>query len=418
MKAKRSMRQTPSPKLKQKLTLVYAVTGIAIIILVGIGIFIYLNLGNNTDSKAARTSSGYTSQGTGKWSDASSWIKGQDNMSDTPGDNVNTGFVDIKSFITSDNSLVISGSTLMTVYDTLWVNGDLTVSSTADLVIEPNGVLIVLGTFYTGGTSITNNGGKVVTYNVDASGTSDINNNSDFYVLGDITNSNNTTFNGVKDEPANSNFGNEMQLMSSDPELYSFVHGTGTLPIKLAYFTVKMQNRQVDIAWETDMEESNDYFTIERSTDGKQFKEIATVPGAGNSSTKRSYTYTDKSPLSGTSYYRLKQTDYDKHFTYFSIQAVTNQAQDIFANVLTIETVAPNPFMNNFFMSYSLPADGSVEVRLMNMQGSIVVSETIEGFEGQNQYEFYDRNGLKNGTYLLSITHNSVTSRVVRLIKR
>ena len=55
---------------------------------------------------------------------------------------------------------------------------------------------------------------------------------------------------------------------------------------------------------------------MERSADGIHFKSVGTLPGAGNSQLYQRYELKDDSPLSGTSYYRLKQTDFNGEFTY------------------------------------------------------------------------------------------------------
>ena len=45
------------------------------------------------------------------------------------------------------------------------------------------------------------------------------------------------------------------------------------------------------------------------------FEPVGTVAGAGNSNTALHYQLTDDEPLPGTSYYRLKQTDFDGQHT-------------------------------------------------------------------------------------------------------
>ena len=63
--------------------------------------------------------------------------------------------------------------------------------------------------------------------------------------------------------------------------------------------------------WSTASERNNDYFTIERSASGQDFEEVARVDGAGNSVSTVNYTDRDPWPLPGTSFYRLRQTDFD-----------------------------------------------------------------------------------------------------------
>jgi hypothetical protein len=83
------------------------------------------------------------------------------------------------------------------------------------------------------------------------------------------------------------------------------------LPIELLNFTATPTGNTVQVDWSTASERFNDHFTVERSADVLTWESVATVPGAGNSTQLLHYSTVDASPLSGTSYYRLAQTDYD-----------------------------------------------------------------------------------------------------------
>jgi hypothetical protein len=97
------------------------------------------------------------------------------------------------------------------------------------------------------------------------------------------------------------------------------------LPIELISFEAKMNtNKQVDIFWATASELNNDFFTIERSADGVNWEIVTTATGAGNSIYRIDYAAYDSRPLSGISYYRLKQTDFDGAFEYSNIVSVFN----------------------------------------------------------------------------------------------
>ncbi|PCI95793.1 MAG: hypothetical protein COB15_11780 [Flavobacteriales bacterium] len=96
----------------------------------------------------------------------------------------------------------------------------------------------------------------------------------------------------------------------------------GPLPVELISFEANINDDKVDIKWVTASEINNDYFTIERSIDGKDWAEIMTVNGAGNSNQLREYFDIDYDPIKGISYYRLKQTDFDGKYEFFNIVPV------------------------------------------------------------------------------------------------
>ena len=97
---------------------------------------------------------------------------------------------------------------------------------------------------------------------------------------------------------------------------------SGPLPIKLVSFEANFNTDKVDLRWITSSEINNDFFTIERSSDLKNWAVVSTIKGAGNSNINIEYFEVDYSPIQGVSYYRLKQTDYDGNFEYFNIVPV------------------------------------------------------------------------------------------------
>ncbi len=118
------------------------------------------------------------------------------------------------------------------------------------------------------------------------------------------------------------------------------------LPIELTSFSCSNVNRNTNgLSWTTASESNNDYFAIERSSNGVEFSQIAKVNGAGNSLTTLNYNYNDVNPISGLSYYRLKQVDFNGKFSYSEICSVTNNGD---GNV----SFYPNPVRTNLTIDY------------------------------------------------------------------
>lgn len=65
------------------------------------------------------------------------------------------------------------------------------------------------------------------------------------------------------------------------------------------------------IEWSTASEYNSSHFIVERSTDGIEYKLVATVPSVGTTTLQSNYRAIDMSPLEGVAYYRLTQYDYD-----------------------------------------------------------------------------------------------------------
>jgi hypothetical protein len=100
----------------------------------------------------------------------------------------------------------------------------------------------------------------------------------------------------------------------------------GTLPIELLSFAGYVNSDGFNLLeWVTATELNNNYFTIERSTDGIEWVECSTITAAGNSTSPLRYTYRDYNyNVDADNYYRLSQTDFNGHREYFSIIVIEN----------------------------------------------------------------------------------------------
>ena len=120
--------------------------------------------------------------------------------------------------------------------------------------------------------------------------------------------------------------------------------GINPLPIDLISFDAKLNDNQVDLTWITSSEINNDYFTVERSKNGFDWEAINKIKGAGNSNNTLKYLDIDKQPLTGVSYYRLKQTDFNGDYSYSDIKTVVFNKEKVI-------TVYPNPVKDNLVIS-------------------------------------------------------------------
>lgn len=99
------------------------------------------------------------------------------------------------------------------------------------------------------------------------------------------------------------------------------------LPVDFIQFTASKQGENVKLNWLTASEKNNDYYTIEKSVDGIEFEEIGNVKGSNNSNQVISYLYLDNNVNENLLYYRIKQTDFDKKFSYSNIISIKLENQ-------------------------------------------------------------------------------------------
>lgn len=150
-----------------------------------------------------------------------------------------------------------------------------------------------------------------------------------------------------------------------------FAIGTNTapLPIEFLNFTVIPLTSEVQLDWSTASESNNDYFTIERSINGFLFESIGTVSGAGNSVSVLKYKYDDTDPFNGTSYYRLKQTDFDGKTSYSTMVAITFNQQNH-------DNLYPNPAKEFIYIPIEKLSAASL-IRIYNSKGYNLYSKEI-----------------------------------------
>jgi hypothetical protein len=186
--------------------------------------------------------------------------------------------------------------------------------------------------------------------------------------------------------------------------LYSFSDFTGNgngspLPISLINFDVKPILENVELTWTTASETNNDFFTIERSKDGINFKAFGEIDGAGNSNTILNYKLMDYAPYEGLSYYRLKQTDFDGKFEYSDIKSVN------FAKPLEGQnwSVYPNPSsLNGIYIITEKTESDNINLSLTDVTGKLVYTEKIAvDQKGSNQFISFEN--VNTGIYYLTI---------------
>lgn len=113
------------------------------------------------------------------------------------------------------------------------------------------------------------------------------------------------------------------------------------LPISLESFSGRVEGGDAYLKWTTVSELNNDFFTLERSWNGKSFSPVGDIiKGAGTTKIRQYYEVVDLSAPYGKIYYRLKQTDFDGQHSYSSVIMLENKPLE-----LMLEAI-PNPLQH------------------------------------------------------------------------
>lgn len=183
------------------------------------------------------------------------------------------------------------------------------------------------------------------------------------------------------------------------------------LPIELLFFCGTNEADHNVLRWATASEEGNDYFTIERSTDGANFVEIGRVDGAGNSTQLLNYLFIDNYPAIGENYYRLKQTDFNGAYSYSQIELVYYYPGSVY-----MDNLHPNPTTGAILFDFVTPEATTLHITTTDLAGRIVLNE-YTALEGGRQQVSTALTGCGAGVYLLRVTDerkgHSFTARIV-----
>jgi hypothetical protein len=171
---------------------------------------------------------------------------------------------------------------------------------------------------------------------------------------------------------------------------------TSPLPITLLSFNaVLTPEGTVDLTWATAMEVNNKFFTVEKSRDGITYTAVTEVPGAGNSNVELNYSTVDEHPYTGTSYYRLQQTNDNGNSTYSRV-SVIHVTADVALRLY------PNPARTNLQLTFTATSGGSYLTRIIDAGGRVVATYNNMVQTGVNTFNFSVA-GYPAGTYFMQL---------------
>lgn len=143
------------------------------------------------------------------------------------------------------------------------------------------------------------------------------------------------------------------------------------LPVKVTYFRAVEEMASVKLEWATSFEEDFDYFTLERSSDGRIFNDhVKIYSNTTLSSFTKKYEYIDEMPFPGLSYYRLKATDFNGSFEYHGV--VSANLEEAEADIL----IYSNPNVRDHItISYNGVQESPF--RIIDITGKIIENGTL-----------------------------------------
>jgi hypothetical protein len=182
--------------------------------------------------------------------------------------------------------------------------------------------------------------------------------------------------------------------------------GTG-LPVTWLYFKGQQKERNAVLTWATASEVNAKEFVVERSLDGRTFRDIGTVAATGNSTQTMHYSFVDKDAMllpAAAVYYRLRQIDRDNRFAHSVIVLLPVKQT---ANAEVMVQAYPNPFARELtlLLTNVTATDANDQVTLYTADGKAVYRRKLVA-AGNTTIQLADLPALTKGLYLLQVTIN------------
>jgi hypothetical protein len=174
--------------------------------------------------------------------------------------------------------------------------------------------------------------------------------------------------------------------------------GSAPLPVELIKFDAQaLQAHTAQLDWMTASEIDNSHFVIERSYNARDFEDIQTVQGAGNSDHLLRYGYLDNTIAKdqNTVYYRLRQVDFDGTEAFSPIRKV-----DFNEDLQLGQTVIyPNPTSDVINVKFDKADEAeNHQIQVMDNIGRVLMNVTTE-----NNEVVVDLSNQPAGLYFISI---------------
>lgn len=175
------------------------------------------------------------------------------------------------------------------------------------------------------------------------------------------------------------------------------------LPVKFQALDAKAVNSAVSLKWNVATEENLSGYSIERSTDGRNFSQISFVGASGQSD----YSFVDSKPTT-TAYYRIKSVDLNGRYGYSTVALVKSGKSTIVLKAF------PSPVIKSVSIQHPTATAGT-SISVSSADGRIM--KTIVPATGMQQTEI-DLSAAKAGLYLVRFNSGNGESETLKILKQ
>lgn len=192
---------------------------------------------------------------------------------------------------------------------------------------------------------------------------------------------------------------------------------SGAAPVTLKDFAVAYTSGIITAKWQTSTEQNVAYFSLLRSTDGKNYAEAGRVTATGNSNIPQSYSYKDVKPDMSVRYvyYMLKTVDNDDKYSLSAVKLVHNTQ----ALLKLITQIGPNPVSREVgHLMFQFNADRNAKMRALvrDAGGKNIMDLELNAYRGVNNGHIH-MGDLPAGMYTITFSLDGIKETKNVLVK-
>jgi hypothetical protein len=182
--------------------------------------------------------------------------------------------------------------------------------------------------------------------------------------------------------------------------LILFQADPGPLPVDFISVSAGKSSTGVQVSWKVAGERAIINYSIERSSDARNFSSVGTVTATGSGYVDKDITYSwkDISTPTSTQYYRIKSNGVNKEAKYSPIVKVTA------GSVKSSISVLQNPVRGyNINLQLTKMSKGRYEVNLSGTDGKLLLTSYIQHAGESATYPVLLPGSVSRGTYVVSV---------------
>jgi hypothetical protein len=180
------------------------------------------------------------------------------------------------------------------------------------------------------------------------------------------------------------------------------------LPVNIISFTANYNNYTANLHWTVD-ESGIKSYTVERSSDGRNFQSISSLVALNNSS-RTNYTYSDN--LKGFSGANV----------FYRLNILENSGYQHYSKIISLKTalisgvsLSPNPARSYTNLSFNANNNQTALIEVFDANGRAKINQRVSLFRGANTVQLDKLDQLPAGVYMIRTTVDGkmIASKVV-----